>query len=350
MIDDRLPDQLPEVFATLAPGFVVEDPKAAPALRWGILGAGNIARTFTQDVRAYSSQKVVAVGSRDQGRADAFAAEFGDMKPYGSYDALVAADDIDIIYVATPHSRHRDDALLALRAGKPVLVEKAFTMTLEEAEEIFATAKEMGLFAMEAMWSRHLPHYRYLEALIDGGNIGRVVSLHADHGQHLTHVPRLMEPELGGGSLHDLGVYSNHFANFVLGRPERISYMTRPTSTGVIAAEMIVGKYPGALSVASSNLDGISATAGQVTFERASFELPTLFYRPGVVTLRTFPEDGDHIFGEVNQWDATVPGGFQYQVAEAARCITAGLTESPVVPWQATLDVMWVLDQVAKGK
>lgn len=339
--------ELPSAFAQVAPHTTILDPFDAPQLRWGILGAGGIARTFARDVPAHSSQIISAVGSRDLSRAKQFASEMSVEHAFGSYEDLVASDLVDAIYIATPHIRHRDDALLALRAGKPVLVEKAFAMTLKEAEEVFAEAESQGLFAMEAMWSRHLPHYRFIAAAIAAGAGGDVVSVHADHGQSLRHVPRLMEASLGGGSLHDLGVYSLHFSQFVLGRPQEIQALTRPTSTGVTAAEMVVGKYPTALSLASSNLDGRSATSGSITFENFSIEMPTQFYRPTEVVLRTYPEGADHFHGEVHRWDATVPGGFQYQAAEAARCIRAGMTESPVVPWQATLDVMWMMDQVS---
>lgn len=337
------PAPLPAAFSALVPNFQISDPLDAPPLRWGILGAGGIARHFATDVPAYSSQQVVAVGSRSQERADAFAAEMGLPFAYGSYEDLVASDEVDIIYVATPHSRHRDDALLALRAGKPVLVEKAFTMTAAEAEEIFAEARSQGLFAMEAMWSRHLPHYRFIKSLIESGAGGKVVAAAADHGQSLRHVPRLMQPELGGGALLDLNVYSLHFVHHALGVPDRLESLGRGTGTGVDAAEMVIGRYADTLSVASANMDGISPTAGSLTFEKFSIELPDLFYRPTPVHLRRY-QGADA--GEDVEWDASFPGGFQYQAAEAARCVTAGLLESPIVTWQDTLEVMRIMDQV----
>lgn len=349
MAVSRLPQPLPREIAELVPGFSVLDPKDAPPLRWGIIGAGGIARVFASDVPAYSSQQVVAIGSRSLERAEEFAADFPGVRAYGSYEELVNADEVDIVYVATPHIRHRDDALLALNAGKPVLVEKAFTMTVAEAEEVFELAKEKNLFVMEAMWSRHLPHYGLLRALVDAGVGGNAVAVHADHGQSLRHVPRLMQADLGGGSTHDLGVYSAHFAQFVLGRPDQLTCVTRKTDTGVNAAEMIIGRYPDALSVASSNLDGLSATAGSVTFEKLSFEVPSQFYRPAEVVVRTFPKDADPLYGVEHHWDARVPGGFQYQAAAAARCISAGLIECPAVPWSSTLDVLWALQEAANS-
>lgn len=341
---DYLPP-LPPTFAALAPDFAVPDPSDAPSLRWGIIGAGGIARVFAQTVPQYSTQVVTAIGSRSLPKAQKFAAELGIPSAYGSYLDLVNSDDVDIVYIATPHSHHAEVALLALQAGKPVLVEKAFTVNRAEAEEIFDAAQSRQLFVMEAMWSRHLPHYHYLRALQRGGQVGVPVAVHGDHGQLLTHVPRLMRPELGGGALLDLGVYPLHLMQMVLGDPSAVHAAGRLTATGVDAAETIIGSYPNALGTISANLDGISATAGSVTFELASFEMPNQFYRPGKVTLRTFAPGTPELYGEAETWDARVPGGFQFQAAEAARCVAAGLTQSPVMPWKDTLAVMSIIDQ-----
>lgn len=334
---------LPSEFAALAPDFAVPDPLDAPGLRWGILGPGGIAHTFAQAI-GQTASRVTAVGSRSQERAQVFADLYQVPHAFGSYQALVDSDTVDAIYIATPHTLHRDNALLALRAGKPVLVEKPFTMTAEEAADVFDEASSLGLFAMEAMWSRHLPHYRWISSVIEAGKGGRLVSVQADHGQSLRHVPRVVTAALGGGAVLDLGIYSLHFAHHALGKPDRICALgTGAGDPGVDATMAILGRYPsGAISVASCTLDGRNATAGALTFERLSIELPDQFYRPTVVRLRTFDEQGTETVAE---WDARVTGGFQYQIAEAARCITGGIQQSPRVPWQATLDVMEVIDQ-----
>lgn len=338
---------LPEPLRRVAPGFHVDDPLEAPPLRWGILGPGGIARTFASAVSGYSSGTVTAVGSRDLGRAQAFAAEFDVPHAFGSYSELVSCPDVDAVYISTPHMRHHEDALLALQAGKPVLVEKAFTMTRREAEEIFEVAKQRGLFVMEGMWSRHLPHYRFIREVISRGVAGRLTAITADHSQWLRHVPRLVLPELGGGALLDLGVYPLHLIQFALGNPSEVVARGLPTGTGVDAAEVILATYPQALAVASASMDGINATAATVTFESLSIEIPNQFYRPTDVYLRTFPgrESGSRE-EKVTRWDARVPFGFQYQAAEAARCIAAGLLESPTVTWADTLAVMGIMDEV----
>jgi len=197
-------------------------------VRWGILGTGGIASTFLTDLGLTDSGVAVAVGSRSQGSADRFADEFGIANRHASYESLVADPDVEVIYVATPHPMHHDNAILALRAGKPVLVEKPFTMNAAEAREIVRVAREHGLFAMEAMWTRFLPHVAIIRDWLARGVLGDVVTVTADHGQWFAEDAgfRLFAPELGGGALLDLGVYPVSFASMVLGAPSRIVSMS----------------------------------------------------------------------------------------------------------------------------
>lgn len=341
---------MPAQIAQMAPDLHILDPKDAPSLRWGILGAGGIASTFSRDVPRYSTQQVRAIGSRSLDKAQTFAAEHDIPYAFGSYEELVSSDQIDAVYVATPHIRHAADAILALQAGKPALVEKPFTMNRAEAETVFALAQKKNLFAMEAMWSRHLPHYRFIEGVVRAGVSGAeknvVRAAFADHGQILTGIPRIMEPSLGGGALLDLCVYPLHFLHMILGEPVELQALGRPTGTGVDAAEVVICKYKEALGVASSNMDGRSATSAAITFDDFAIDLPYQFYRPGMVQVRYLDVQNQGL-DRVVSWDATVPGGFQYQVADAARCIAAGETQSEVVTWADTLAVMGMIDLVA---
>lgn len=346
---DISPSPLPDLFAEVAPDFVMPEPFDAPSIRWGILGAGGIARTFATDVPRYSNQEIVAIGSRTLGKAQAFAQE-NDIPlsgAHGSYEDLVADPNVDAVYVATPHVRHHRDALLALNSGKPVLVEKAFAMSTEQAKEVFDTAREKGLFAMEAMWSRHLPHYRFIREAIASGKLGKLVEVTADHGQRLTHIPRLVEPAMGGGAMLDLGVYPVSLIEMALGKPTTQQALGRLSERGIDVGDVVIGKHCGALSVATCQLDGISPTQATLTFEGGSVVMPTQFYRPTQVSLRVYaldPKTGAASDLRKAKWDARIVGGFQYQAAEAARCIRAGLLESPVVPWNATLAVQEMMD------
>lgn len=333
------------------------DPLQAPPLRWGVLGAGGIAAKFATEVPAFSSGDVVAVGSRDLAKARAFADRHGIAAAYGSYDELVAAPEVDAIYVATPHSHHHEHAILALEAGKPVLVEKAFTRNRAEAQEVLDLAGERGLFAMEAMWSRFLPHTVALRSLIESGALGEILLVEADHGQRLEGVQRLLDPVLAGGALLDLGVYTLSFIQGILGAPATIDARGTLLDTGVDAQEVVTLTYGDsrALAVSTSSFLARSHTRATVAGRDGRVDVTGPFYRPTTFTFT--PLDG-----EPWTWSsperpapragrevaAAVEGGFQYQAAEAARCISAGRLESEAHPWQATLDIMATMDEVRR--
>src|SRR3954453_14999118 len=211
----------------------------AEPLRWGIIGTGLIASTFAKDLPLTDSGSAVAVGSRSQESADRFADAYGIPNRHDSYEALVADPEVTAIYVATPHPMHHANALLALDAGKPVLVEKAFTMNAEEARDLVRVAREKRLFLMEAMWTRFLPHVREIRRLIADGALGELTAVFADHGQWFAKNPehRLFAPELGGGALFDLGVYPVSFASMLLGTPTVIKAVIQPAFTGAVAGQ-----------------------------------------------------------------------------------------------------------------
>ncbi|PFG39213.1 putative dehydrogenase [Georgenia soli] len=323
------------------------DPRDAPPLRWGILGAGGIAARFAREVPARSAQRVVAVGSRDALKAATFAAEHGVERAYGSYAGLLADPEVDVVYVATPHSHHHAHALLALNAGKHVLVEKAFTRNAAEAREVFATARELGLFAMEAMWTRFLPHMVALRHVVAAGMLGEVVAVHADHGQRLDLVERLHAPELAGGALLDLGVYPLSFAHSLLGAPSAVHAAGSLTALGVDAHEAVTLTYDGerarTVAVCTANMWARTATTASVVGTEARVDVASPFYGTTRFTLVpfdgpawTWPADGEDL------------GGFQHQAAEVARCVAAGEQESATMPWRATVEVMETMDEVRR--
>jgi len=319
------------------------DPHHAPPLAWGILGPGRIAARFATDVPTHSSGTVAAVGSRDHTRAEAFAGRFGIDAAHGDYRSLVEDDRVEAVYIATPHSEHREHALLALGAGKPVLVEKAFTRNTGEAREVFAAAEAAGLFAMEAMWTRFLPHMVILRHLLDSGDIGRVLSVTAHHGQRFDVPPahRLKNPNLAGGAMLDLGVYPVSLVHDILGSPETVTAVGYLTETGVDAAEAVILTYPGALATVTTTMLAKPRNDAVITGTEGRVEIAPDFFSPS--TLTVYPVDGAH-----RTIDPPAGSGFEYQAAEAARCIRAGLTESPVLPWEETLAVLRTMDQVRR--
>jgi predicted dehydrogenase len=323
----------------------VADPRTAPPVRWGVLGPGGIARTFARAVRGHTRGDLVAVGSRSAERAAVFADEFGVTRSYGSYEELVADPEVEAVYVATPHSEHRDHALLAIGAGKHVLVEKAFTRNVAEATEVLDAARSAGVFCMEAMWTRFLPHVAALRGALERGEIGEVVAVLADHGQAFGHMPpshRLHAAELAGGALLDLGVYPVSFAHDVLGVPDRVQAMGSLTPTGVDGQLTIALGYGERVQAAlHTTLWSRTATTAVVAGTAGRIEVTGPFYAPASVTVHP---DG----GTPWTFHQDVEGGFQYEIAEAARCIAAGATESPRMTWEMTLDVMRTMDEVRR--
>ncbi len=195
-------------------------PQDAPAIRWGILGAGGIAAKLTDAVNNHTASSVVAAASASSiDRAKAFVDANNAGDAYGNYDELLARDDIDAVYVATTHNNHHEPALAAIAAGKNLLIEKPLTQNSAQARTIADAAREAGVFMMEAMWTRHLPHIYAMREAIAAGEIGEIVSVQADHGQTLSHVERMYRADLAGGALLDLGIYPIAFAHDVLGVP-----------------------------------------------------------------------------------------------------------------------------------
>ena len=174
---------------------------------WGILGPGGIARAFATDLQSLAGHSVAAVGSRTLSNAQEFVSTFGG-KAYGSYEELVADESVDAIYVATPHPAHKENVIAALNAGKPVLCEKPFAVNAQEAQEMVAAAVANKVALMEAMWSRFLPQYAQVREIVASGILGKILTVHADHGQRLAdqNIPRLVDPLLAGGALLDLGI------------------------------------------------------------------------------------------------------------------------------------------------
>jgi predicted dehydrogenase len=318
------------------------DPTSAPALRWGVLGAGGIASVFTEAVERHTMSAVVAVGSRDQGRADEFAARHAIRTAHGSYEALVADPAVEVVYVASPHSEHLEHALLAIAAGKHVLVEKAFTVNAAEAEQVFEAAGAAGVFVMEAMWTRFLPHVVVLRDVLARGEIGDLVGVIADHGQNMGHHPvthRLHDRTLAGGALLDLGVYPVSFAHDLLGTPDRVSAIGALTATGVDGQVSMALGFGAKQASLHTTLEANTATTAVVFGTHGRIDVEGRFYAPTSFTV--VRDDG-------TRWtyDGIVEGGMQYEAAEVARCVAARLTQSPLMTWQGTFEVMRTMDEV----
>lgn len=322
------------------------DPAEAPPIKWGIIAPGWIAGQFADAVHRHSKSTVVAVGSSSAQRAQEFAARHGAARAYGSYEQLVADPDVDAVYVASPHSHHFEQTRLALRAGKPVLVEKAFTQNAAQASELIELARASGLLLMEAMWSRFLPHYDVVRQLLADGGLGEVQTVIADHGQHFELEPthRLLNPALAGGALLDLGIYPISFTSFVLGAPEQIHATGTMTTTGVDAQVSAVLQTGRAHGIISTTQTALSPTTASISGTTARIEIGGPFYQPQ--TVRRIDLSGD----TRQSAPAAIAGheGLVHQAAHFAGLLTAGATESPLLPLDETLSIMRTLDEIRR--
>lgn len=323
----------------------IADPMEAPPLRWGVIGAGWIADVFARSVLGHTRSTVQAIGSRDAHRGHLYASKFdvptvrfGD----GAYERVCEDPSVDAVYIATPHGLHASHALHAITAGKPVLVEKAFTRNVAEASAVIGAARFAGVFLMEAMWTRFLPHMVEARRLVADGLIGDVVHVSADFGGSPEYDPasRNFSPDLAGGALLDLGVYPVNFIHDFLGAPGAVRALGALAPTGVDLRETILLDYPerraqgtalSSFAADTARLATISGTEGRIDFGHD-------YYGPGGFSLVRAGRR-ELTFSQRTEL------GWQYQVAEVTRCVRAGATESEVMPLSATLEVMAVLDE-----
>ena len=315
-------------------------------IRWGIMGTGNIAHKFARGLALLPDAEVVSVGSRRQETADAFGDEFSVPHRHASYDALVGDGDVDVVYVSTPHTFHRDNTLLALEAGKHVLCEKPFAINARQARDMVEAARDKGRFLMDAVWSRFLPTHVRAREILASGVLGEIRMVHADFGFRGTVDPRqrLFNPELGGGALLDVGIYDVQLASMVFGEaPTEIAALTSIGSTGVDEQSAMLLEYSG------GRMAQLSCAIRTTTHHEASFfgtegrlRLEAPWWRGTALTvwMRPGPEGGEtsHHPYEGN--------GYQHEAAEVMACLRAGKLESDIMPLDETLSLMETLDAV----
>ncbi len=342
-VPTRLPLHLPAPEIVPGPARATPLPPDRP-VRWGILAAGKIAGGFASNLALLPDAEVVAVGARRQESADAFAAAHGVRRAYAGYEALVADPEVDVVYVASPHALHREHVLLALEAGKPVLCEKALTLTGADAAELVATARERGLFLMEAMWMRCNPLIRRLQQLLSTGELGPVTQVRADLGFRVDRPAddRLLDPGLGGGALLDMGIYPVTFAHLFLGTPDRVAAVAGLSPDGVdLNLALSFGYASGAVAALTSSMVGPTPRTASLTTDRGRFDLPGGFHHP---TTATWTSE-DHV--ETVE-EPVIGSGLANEALEVMRCLRTGETESPLVPLDETVALLHLMDGVRR--
>lgn len=321
---------------------MVDSLDADRPVRWGILGAGSIAATVAADIAASPDSLLQAVGARDGERAAAFARRLGIGASYGSYADLVADPEVDVIYVATTHAQHHEHALLALRADKPALVEKAFTLNAREAREVVDEARHRELFCMEAMWMRFNPLVRRAQQAVSDGAIGEIVGVRAELSRHFPYDPahRLYDVSAGGGALLDLGIYPATFGWLFLGPPETVHATGLLSPTGSDATTAMQWGYPdGRYAQLVCSTRGESPFSALITGTDGWISVSGWMHNPSSLTIGS--SDGEQVISA-----ASHPHPYRHEVAEVERCLRAGELESSVVPLDDTVAILEVLDDV----
>ena len=309
--------------------------------RWGIIGLGSIANKFASGLQAVPDAELSAVASRSQEKADQFGDRYNASKRYGSYLRLAEDPDIDAVYIATPHSLHEEDTLLCLAAGKAVLCEKPFAINASQASRMIAASKEHNAFLMEAMWTRFFPLLLQIKSLIDSGEIGELRMVQTDFGFRAGVDPnsRLFNPELGGGGLLDVGVYTISLASMLLGTATQATGIAHIGETGVDEqAAMVLGYEAGQLAILSTAVRTNTPLEATLlgTEGRIRIQSPWWIPTKAAIARNGKPEEAIELPLEGN--------GYNYQAVEVARCVRAGLLESPIMPHQETLDILKTMD------
>lgn len=314
----------------------------APALRWGIMGTGWIADTFVGSLRRHTRQVVHAVGSRTTQSAHRAATAWGASAAYGSYAGLVSDPDVDVVYVATPHNYHLPHALLAIEAGKHVLVEKPVGLDAGEARAIGQAAARAGVFCMEAMWTLFLPKFDVVRQVLADGVLGEIVATDADIGERFDVQHRITRADLAGGPLLDLGTYAVTLATWTLGAPDAVVAVATPALTGVNGQLAIaMGTPAGGTASLHTSILAASATSASIIGTEGRIEVHRRFYLPGNMTVH---------LGSGQPWSWEEPmvehDALHFEAAEVARRIASGESGSPLRPWADTVGTLEVMDRV----
>lgn len=314
--------------------------------KWGILAPGKMSAKFTRGLKLLDNAELYAVGSRDKERAKLFAEEFGFRKYYGSYEELASDKDVDVIYVASPHSHHHEHVMLCLKNRKAVVCEKAFALNTSEAEEMIAEAKKQKVFLMEALWPPFQPIYIKTKEIFESGAAGRIIHLNARFGFQAPYNPsdRKFNLDLGGGSLLDIGIYAVIDALWFMGIPDEITAVASFAETGSEDSICIIFRYKdGRMANLYSSFRTAAGIGCDLLCEKGNLFFSRSRDMSQCLTVA--------INGEEDREYSLLPDGmgYQFEAAEVMKCLDEGRTESSIVPLSFSLDLMRTLDRIREA-
>ena len=313
-------------------------------MKIGVLGAGKISHKTVPAMIELEEIECWAVASRSLEKAQAFAEEYGFRKAYGSYEEMLADPEVELVYVATPHSHHYEHMMLCLKHGKAVLCEKAFTMNAKQAREVMEYAKAQGLFVAEAIWPRYMPSRKMINDVIESGVIGKVNTLTANLSYVIHEVPRIYRPELAGGALLDIGVYGINFALMHFGTDiDRVESSVQMTPTGVDGMETITIFYKdGRMAVLTHSIYARSDRKGIIHGDKGYIVVENI-NNPQSVSVFDLEDKMIAHYDVPRQIN-----GYEYQFAECAKALAEGRTESWSMPLADTVYMMEFMDSLRK--
>ncbi|OUO59942.1 Gfo/Idh/MocA family oxidoreductase [Olsenella sp. An270] len=316
-------------------------------MRVGYIGAGNISGQMAETIARMSEVENYAVAARDPERAREFAERWGFSRAYGSYEELLADPDVDLVYVALPHSHHHRWTIAALEAGHHVLCEKAFAANERQAREMIECARERGLLLAEAIWTRYMPSRKMVDEIVSSGEIGEVTTVAANLGYRVDGNARMTDPALAGGALLDLTVYPLNFASMVLGNGiRRIAASMVPAATGVDGQDNVMIEYEsGQMASLFSTMYAMTDREGQILGTKGFVTVENI-NNPQVI--RVYASDG--LTRELTR-EIAVPEqitGYEYELLSCKRAIEAGALECPEMPHAETLELMHQMDEIRR--
>jgi predicted dehydrogenase len=310
-------------------------------IRWGILGTGNIATSFATGVATMPDAELAAVGSRNQATADAYGDRFQIERRYASYRELVNDPEVDVVYIATPHSLHLENMLLCFEADKAVLCEKPFTINAAQARQAIRRARQCKLFVMEATWMRFTPLMVELRKMLADGVIGEIRMVNADFGIRAEYDPlfRLFNPELGGGGMLDVGIYPLSLAQMLLGTPAQVVGLAELGQTGVDEqSASVLGYEGGQLAVLHNAIRTETPQEATIVGAEGWIRIDAPWWMPQAMTIQKSGTTPRHL--EI----PFAANGYTYEAAEVHHCLREGKLESPLMPLDETIAVMETMD------
>ncbi len=314
----------------------------ANSVGWGIIGLGNIARKFAKDLSLVHDAALMGVASRSLVKAKAFKEEFKVPYAFDNYEALLDCEEVEVVYIAVPHTEHFEWSIKAMEKGKHVLCEKPAGINQAQVKEMVEAARKNKVFFMEALWSRFIPSIQEIKKSIDAGEAGEIVYLHADFAFFaLDRNPdsRVLNPELGGGSLLDIGIYPVFLAYLILGKPDRIEAHAKFLESGTEVQTAITFYYPGAHALLFSSLGTHSPIAATIAGTDGTFIIHPRWHEAEGFSLLSDEKKEEFEFPKVGK-------GYTYEIEEVHRCLSEDRLESPLWSHQHSLDLISLLDRI----